>query len=181
MTAPVRAWVQKFDALTVRRLERAIERAARDEQTTLPVYINSPGGCVSTCMAMVDLFDSSPVPITTIALGIADSCGAVLLACGAKGSRYIGPNTEVMVHEMSADTGHRTMANVEHDAAFLASLNRQWLGLLDKSTGRRGGYWLRHVRSSAHSDHYFTPAAAVKAGLADHVGVPRFKTEASFG
>lgn len=173
MSGPVRAWVQKFDDITVRRLERAIERANRAGQEVLPVYINTPGGAVNWCLAMVDLFDASPVTIATVGLGIADSCGIVLLASGTKGHRYIGPNAEIMVHEVSANTGHVTMANMESDVKYLARLNKQWLGLLDKRTGRRSGYWLRRVRSTAHSDHYFTPAAAVKVGLADHVGVPQ--------
>jgi ATP-dependent Clp protease, protease subunit len=176
MSAPVRAWVQKFDDVTVRRLERAIERAERAGQSVLPLYISSPGGSVMRCLAMVDLIDAAPMPVATIALGWADSCGAVLLACGAKGHRYVASNAEVMVHEMSSGA-IGTMSNVEHDAAYLATLNKQWLGLLDKRTGRRPGYWLRRVRKTSHSDHYFTPNDVVKMRIADHVGVPRLQSD----
>lgn len=73
------------------------------------------------------------------------------------------------------------MADVENEALYLASLNKQLLGLLDKRTGRRSGSWLRKVRSTSHRDHYFTPEEAVKVGLLDHVGVPRFHSLTRFG
>jgi ATP-dependent Clp protease protease subunit len=179
MSAPVRAWVQSLTPLAVRRLERSIERADREGQSVLPVYINSPGGSVAVGMAMADLITQAPITIATIGLGWADSCGAMLLACGTRGSRYVAENCEVMVHEMRADTGYQAMANVENEAKYLAALNKQFLGILDKHTRKRPGHWLRHVRKHPHSDHYFTPAEAVKAGLADHVGLPRVEWTAS--
>lgn len=161
-------WVNRFDAETVQTVERAMAKARR----TVPIFIQSPGGDVYSLFAMVDIIDGARVPVATIAVGQACSSAAVLLACGANGMRYVAPHTEVMIHEVSADIDYGPAPDIAVEADVVSDTNRRFLALLDKRTGKRAGYWQRAIRKSSSRDLYLSPTQAVRAGLADHIGVP---------
>ena len=74
---------------------------AEDPNKDISLYINSPGGSVTDGFAIYDTMQFIKCDVSTICIGMAASMGAVLLAGGAKGKRYILPNSEVMIHQPS--------------------------------------------------------------------------------
>src|SRR3954465_8811079 len=70
-----------------------------DAGKEIQMYINSPGGMVTSGMAVYDTMQYISSPVTTICIGMAMSCGAVLLAAGAKGKRFALPNSRIMIHQ----------------------------------------------------------------------------------
>ncbi|SVE26523.1 uncharacterized protein METZ01_LOCUS479377, partial [marine metagenome] len=67
----------------------------------LQLMINSPGGALHACFALVDVMKGSKIPIHTIGLGMIASCGVVTFMAGAKGHRYLTPNTSILSHQYS--------------------------------------------------------------------------------
>ena len=178
MTAPIELHVHEFDDATVRATLRAVQRVIRRRQSTLPVYVCSYGGDIARLCGILDALSACPVPVATIALGGAYSCGAVLLASGTRGHRWIGPNASAMVHEamtLAPITGSTSVVTVE--ARDLAAASERMLATLDRGCGKRPGYWRRALKRRGNTDWYLTAAQAVKLGLADHIGAPVFVSE----
>jgi len=87
---------------------------------------------------MLEVISQSPVPVATIAVGKAMSCGATLLAAGTKGMRYAAPNSTILVHDVSGFTGGKAedMVNmVEH----LKKLKNKMFGIFDKFIDKPSG------------------------------------------
>lgn len=174
---PIAVTIHDVDELAVHRLQSAIQTCVGADQKFLPVTIMSPGGDVHALFAMIDLMQHGPVPCATIAVGIAASAGAVLLASGHKGLRFVSPNTSVLVHEMSARTPQQPITEMEADVGVFRDMNTRMLAHLDKSCGKRSGYWLNRLRKIGHRDLTLSATEAVSAGLADHIGLPVVQVE----
>lgn len=76
---------------------------AEDPEKDISIYINSPGGSITAGMAIYDTMQFIKPKVSTICIGMAASMGAFLLAAGEKGKRYALPNSEVMIHQPSAE------------------------------------------------------------------------------
>jgi ATP-dependent Clp protease protease subunit len=168
----VRAYVGAFDAETLQGLIEALDRAHAAGQGLLPLTICSDGGDLHVAFAMVDVLRASPIPVATIAVGQAQSSGALLLACGAPGQRYVAPLATVMVHEASTYPGGALKPHeAQLDAADLVRMNKLMCGALDTATRRRPGTWARRL-ADTKADLVLSAHEAVANRLADHVGVP---------
>ena len=75
--------------------------ASEDPEKDIQLYINTPGGSVTSGMAVYDTMQYIKCPVATICFGLAGSMGAVLLAAGEKGKRFALPNTEVLLHQIA--------------------------------------------------------------------------------
>ncbi|MEK7133433.1 MAG: ATP-dependent Clp protease proteolytic subunit, partial [Patescibacteria group bacterium] len=73
---------------------------SRDPKKDINLYVNSPGGSVTATLAVYDTMQHIKPDVATICVGVAASGGAILLSAGAKGKRYILPNSEVMIHQV---------------------------------------------------------------------------------
>ena len=83
------------------------EEEKNENEYKIKMYINSPGGYVHDLMAVIDTMNNIKMPVETYCIGQASSCGAVLLSNGAKGKRFIGKNSSVLLHQVSAGAfGH---------------------------------------------------------------------------
>lgn len=78
--------------------------ANEDPKRDIKLYINSPGGSVYDGLAIIDTMDYVKPDVQTIGIGLQASMGAMLLACGAKGKRFLLPNARVMIHQPSSGT-----------------------------------------------------------------------------
>src|SRR5205085_4333565 len=99
------------------------------------LYINSPGGAVSSGLAIYDTMQYLKSPVTTICMGLAASMGAFLLAAGAKGKRSALPHARTMIHQPSGGT-QGSAAEIEIQAKEIVYLRTQLNGLFSKHTGR---------------------------------------------
>jgi ATP-dependent Clp protease, protease subunit len=136
----------------------------QDPAKDVSLYINSPGGSVTSGMAIYDTMQYIKCDVSTICMGMAASMGAVLLAAGTKGKRYALPNSDIMIHQPSGGTkGQATDIKIQADY-MLAIKNR-----LNQILSERTGQSLETITRDTDRDNFMTPQEAVKYGLIDKI------------
>lgn len=138
--------------------------AAQDPQKEISLYINSPGGSVTAGLAILDTMEHISCPVSTIAVGLAASMGAILLAAGAPGRRSVLPNAEVMIHQPLGGVGGQATDVLIH-AQHLKRTRQRLTDLLVRYTGKD----FRSLSADMERDSFFTAREAVEYGLADRV------------
>ena len=128
-------------------------------------YINSPGGSVSDGMAIYDAMQMVKSDIRTVCIGRCSSMAAVLLSGGTKGKRFITPNSEIMIHEVSSFNMGKIgelKINYEHSN----TLNERIIKLLSNNTGKS----IKQIRKDIQKkDRWFNAEEALKYGLIDKI------------
>ncbi|MEZ4180362.1 MAG: ATP-dependent Clp protease proteolytic subunit [Candidatus Doudnabacteria bacterium] len=130
----------------------------------IKIYINSPGGVVTSALAMYDTIQHIKSDVSTICIGQAASAAAVLLASGTNGKRYALPNARIMIHQiMGGAEGQQT--DVEIQAKEMRRLKDQTNKILAEHTGQD----LKTIEQDTDRDNFMTPEDAKKYGLIDKV------------
>ena len=132
------------------------------------LYIKSPGGSISSGMAIYDTMKYLKCEVSTLCIGMAASMAAFLLAAGAKGKRKALPNSEVMIHQPLGGTeGQATdiLIHAEHIRRIKEKMNRE----LSRNTGKP----LEDVERDVERDHYMTAEQALEYGIIDEIIPPR--------
>lgn len=135
-----------------------------DPDTDISLYINSPGGSVSAGMGIIDTMNLIKPDVVTIGCGMSASMGAVILASGAKGKRYVLPHGEVMIHQPLGGTqGQATdiVLTAEHIKNIRKTINH----ILAEATGRD----YDEIDRDTERDNYMSAQEAVDYGLADAI------------
>ena len=128
-------------------------------------YINSPGGTVASGMAIYDAMQMVKSDVKTICIGRCASMAAVLLSGGTKGKRYITPNSEVMIHEVSSFNMGK-VGELKIDYEHTNTLNERIIKLLSENTGKT----IKQVRHDIQlKDRWFNAEEALKYGLGDKI------------
>lgn len=128
------------------------------------LYINSPGGSITSGMAIYDTMNYIKSDVKTICIGLAASMGAFLLANGTKGKRCSLPNSEIMIHQPLGGTqGQATDIKIaaERILKIKAKLNR----ILADVTGNK----LKKIEKDTERDNFMNPEDALKYGLIDEI------------
>jgi ATP-dependent Clp protease protease subunit len=137
---------------------------AEDPQKDIYVYINSPGGSVTSGMAIYDTMQHVRPDVSTICMGLAASMGAFLLSAGAKGKRLSLPNSRIMIHQPLG--GARGQAvDIEIQAKEIMYHKRTLNKLLSDHTGQS----LDQIEQDTERDFFMSPAEAQGYGLIDKV------------
>ena len=137
---------------------------SEDPKKDIHLYINSPGGYVSSGLAIYDTMQYIKCPVSTICLGHAASMAAVLLAGGATGKRFVLPNARIMIHQpLGGVQGQAT--EVEIHAREILKLRERLNDILVKHTGQSK----KKVRADTERDFYMSPEEAVEYGIVDKV------------
>ncbi len=137
---------------------------AEDPKKDISLYINSPGGSVTSTLAMVDTMNHVKPAVSTICVGMAASGGAILLAAGEKGKRYALPNAEIMIHQPHGGAeGQAT--DIEITAKQILKLRERLNRMLAKNTGQT----LEKIEKDVERDFFMTADEAKKYGLVDQV------------
>jgi ATP-dependent Clp endopeptidase proteolytic subunit ClpP len=176
MEVPVSVYVNEFSEEAVKIFLEDITKGNNTSQPIIPIYIDSYGGDVYALMAMIDIIESCEKPIATICVGKAMSCGAVLLACGAKGHRYISKNATIMIHDVSSFSEGKS-EEIKSDAAETERLQKQFYKMLDTKCERKDGYFDKLVFNKGRSNLYLDAEQCVKHGLVDEIKIPKFTVE----
>jgi len=137
---------------------------SEDSKKDIKLYINSPGGSVTSGLAIYDTMQYIKPDVSTICIGIAASMAAVLLASGAKGKRLALPNSEVMLHQvMGGAEGQATDIKIraEHILKIKDSLNK----ILASHTGQS----ISKIEKETDRDFFLEAEAAKKYGLIDKI------------
>jgi ATP-dependent Clp protease protease subunit len=128
------------------------------------LYINSPGGTVSSGLAIYDTMQYLRSPVNTICMGLAASMAAFLLCAGAKGKRSALPHARVMIHQPSGGT-QGSAAEIEIQAKEIVYLRTQLNGLFSKHTGRP----VEQIERDMDRDNFMSAPEARTYGLIDNV------------
>jgi len=131
-----------------------------------PVHMQifSPGGCVVSGLAIVDVMAHISAPVFTYCIGYAASMGAVLLACGHPQHRYILPHSRVMIHQPRGFAGG-TLDNLRSTLAYQSALESELETLLARATGKTR----REIRNASRFDNWMDARRAKDFGLVDHI------------
>lgn len=130
----------------------------------ISLYINSPGGSISSGMAIYDTMQFIKPNVSTLCIGMAASMGAFLLQAGAKGKRFALPNSTVMIHQPLG--GFQGQASdIEIHAKYILSLRERLYNLMAEHTGRT----VEEIARDSERDNFLTANEAVEYGLIDQV------------
>ena len=168
-------YVNAFSEESSKQFFIDFNKALRSGQTLIPILIDSYGGAVDSLLFMMDLIESSPVPVATFAMGKAMSCGSILLTSGTKGMRFIAPSARVMIHNVSALT-YGKQPDVQVSAEEMERIQTLAFQKMAKNCGKKKDYFLNLMKARGHTDWYLTPQECKKQGLVDHIKVPTFST-----
>lgn len=137
---------------------------AEDPDRDIMLYINSPGGSVTSGFAIYDTMQYIRCDVSTICVGMAASMGAFLLAAGQKGKRKALPNAEIMIHQPSG--GARGQAT---DVAIVAEQIIKTKAKLNRILAERTGQPLEKIAADVERDHYMDAEEAKAYGLVDEI------------
>ena len=137
---------------------------AENPTKDISMYINSPGGVVSSGLAMYDTMEYIRPDVSTVCIGQAASMGSLLLTAGTKGKRYCLPHAKVMIHQPSGGfQGQAT--DIEIHAREILATRARLNEIYVKHTGRK----LDEIETAMERDNFMVPEDAKKFGLIDEV------------
>ncbi|MBR3117241.1 MAG: ATP-dependent Clp protease proteolytic subunit [Bacilli bacterium] len=130
----------------------------------ISIYINSPGGSITSGMAIYDTMNYIKSDVSTICIGIAASMGAFLLSSGKKGKRFILPNAEVMIHQpLGGASGQATEIKIV--AERIIKLKEKINKILSKNTNQT----IKQIEKDTERDYYMNSDEALKYGIVDKI------------
>jgi ATP-dependent Clp protease protease subunit len=141
---------------------------ASDPKKPISIYINSPGGVISSGLAIYDTMQYLECEVNTYCIGMAASMGALLLCCGTKGKRYALPNSRIMIHQPSGGVGG-TSKEIELQANEIIYLKKRLSEIIAHHTGKT----LEQITEDSDRDFYMSAQEAVVYGLVDSVVSPK--------
>jgi ATP-dependent Clp protease protease subunit len=137
---------------------------AENPSKDISMYINSPGGIVTSGLAMYDTMEYIRPDISTVCIGQAASMGSLLLTAGASGKRYSLPNSKIMIHQPSGGfQGQAT--DIEIHAKEILSTRARLNEIYVKHTGQK----ITKIETAMERDNFLTPEEAKSFGLIDEV------------
>ena len=146
---------------------------AEDPEKDIQLYINSPGGVITSGMAIYDTMQYIKCDVSTICIGMAASMGAFLLAGGTKGKRFALPNAEIMIHQPSGGSqGQATEIDIA--AKHILRMRERLNHIMAENTGRD----YKTIAADTERDNWKTAQEAKEYGLIDEVILDRRSMEA---
>lgn len=135
-----------------------------DPKKDISLYINSPGGLVTSGLAIYDTMQFLGCDINTYCIGLAASMGALLLTAGTKGKRYALPNSRIMLHQPSGGVGGAT-EDIRLQAKEILYLKKVLAGILSEKTGQK----IEKILAECERDFYMSAQEALDYGLIDKI------------
>jgi len=135
----------------------------------IKLYINSPGGGVTSALAIYDTMQYVKSDISTVAIGLAASAGAVLLAAGAPGKRIALPNSEILLHQVAGGPFEGQAIDVEIAAKEILRLKNRVNQILVKHTSQP----LERIEKDTDRDFYLSAEEAKEYGIIDKIFQPK--------
>jgi ATP-dependent Clp protease protease subunit len=137
---------------------------SQNNKEDIKLYINSPGGQVTSALAIYDTMQYVKSDVATICVGMAASGAALLLAAGAKGKRMVLPNGEVLIHQvMGGAQGQAT--DIDIHAKHILNVKKRLNEILSKHTGKT----IERVEKDAERDYFMSAEEAKQYGIVDKI------------
>ncbi len=137
---------------------------SEDPKKGISLYINSPGGVVTSGLALIDTMNHVKPEITTVCVGMAASMASVILSSGAKGKRFALPNAEIMIHQPHGGAEGQA-ADIEITARQILKLREKLNRMLAKNTGQP----VEKIEKDVDRDFFMSADEAKKYGIIDTV------------
>ena len=137
---------------------------AISKDTKINIYINSPGGAVSSGLAIYDVMKKIKCPISTIGIGICASMGAFLLSSGTKGLRYAYENCDIMIHQPLGGTNGQ-VSDLEITTRYFMKIKDKINRILSMNTGKS----IKKIASDTDRDYFLSSKEAKDYGLIDEI------------
>lgn len=137
--------------------------AEKGEDVTM--FINSPGGSCIDGLAIYDVMNYIDPDVSTYCMGMCASMGSILVSSGTKGKRFILPNGEIMIHQVSSATGRVQNADLQIAAKESQKIQDTLYSILAENTGKS----FEEIERDADRDHWFTAQESVDYGLVDGI------------
>jgi ATP-dependent Clp protease protease subunit len=131
----------------------------------IKMYINSPGGWVSSGLAIKDTMDFVKNDVSTVCVGMAASMGAFILANGTKGKRYAMPHSSILFHNLSSGVGYSNISDIRIAVKNMEDTNLTLQTIIAENTGRS----LEEVAKALDRDNWMTPEEALEFGAIDKI------------
>ncbi len=138
---------------------------AEDAKKDISIYVNSPGGSVTSTLAIVDTMNFIKPDVSTVCVGIAASGAALILSAGTKGKRFVLPNSEIMIHQP-------LMSGVEGQATDIAITAKQIIKTkdrLNKMLAQNTDQPLSKIEQDVERDFFMDSEEAKKYGIIDKI------------
>lgn len=152
------------DAVANSIIAQLLFLASQNAKDDIKIYINSPGGQVTSALAIYDTMQHIKPDVSTICIGMAASAATLLLAAGQKGKRMILPNGEVMIHQVMGGTqGQAT--DIDIHARHILAIKKKLNDIMARHTGNP----LAKVERDAERDYFMSAEEAKKYGIVDKI------------
>ena len=159
-------WTQVDDDSAKAVVTRLLSLETDDPDSEIVLYINSPGGSVSSGMAIYDAMQAISCPISTVCTGLAASMGAILLAGGSAGRRFAWPHARIMIHQpLVMGTIQGTSTDLDIQAKEILRMREEGNRILAHHTGQD----VEKIASDTDRDYFMSPEEARDYGLIDDV------------
>lgn len=135
-----------------------------DPKKDIQLYINSPGGNVTSGMAIYDTMNFMHCDVVTYCIGLTASIGTVLLSAGTKGKRFALPNSRIMIHQPTGGATGQTS-----DISIAAKEILRWRKVINEVLSANSGKSLEQVEKDSDRDYYMTAEQAKEYGLIDEI------------
>ncbi len=147
-------------------IEKNLYDNGKPKPDHLKLIINSPGGIISDCFAIIDLMNAYPIPVWTYGLGMVASCGLMIFISGNKGNRYIFKNTSILSHQWSGMAEGK-----EHEIKASEKENKMITNRVYRIYENATGFSKEeiHQKLLPAEDIWLSPRESVKYNLGDHV------------
>ncbi len=142
--------------------------ASKDPNKDIQLYINTPGGSVTSGMAIYDTMQYIKSNISTVCIGLAASMGATILAAGEKGKRFALPNSQILLHQVAGGVTGEAI-EIEITAKQIIKIKEKLNNILAKHTGQP----LEKIEKDTDRDFYLSAEEAKDYGLIDEVIKPK--------
>lgn len=155
-----------IDDQTATALIIALLQLDSESHEDITLYINSPGGGISSGLAIYDTIKLISSDVITICVGLAASMASFLLASGTKGKRYALPNSEIMIHQpLVGSSGYEQETNIQILASHLAKTRNKLEEIYSLNTGKS----VEQIHKDCERDKYMTAEEALEYGLIDKI------------
>ena len=136
-----------------------------DTKKDITMYINSPGGSVSSAMAIYDTMQYLKPDVSTVCLGMSASAAALLLSSGAKGKRFSLPNSRVLIHQPLVEGMAGQATDIEIHTRELLRIKKQLAEILATNTGQK----IEKINNDVERDYIMSAEEAKKYGIVDEI------------
>ena len=153
------------DSLANSVIAQMLFLASKDPKKDIQLYINTPGGIVTSGLAIYDTMQYVKSPISTVCIGIAASMGAILLSAGSKGKRFSLPNAEILLHQVAGGGISGEAVEIEITAKQIVKIKEKLNKILAYHTGQP----LSRIEKDTDRDFYLSASEAKDYGIIDKV------------